>query len=601
MADVSIINEDARFTDGHIRLGVAGGDHAVAIWPLLCGMAKAKYYLLTADFLDGREAERIGLVSKAVPAGEVMSTALGVAVKLAAGPVDATRMTKRALNHWLRQALPNFEASLAYEMLNFLGPDAAEGLAGAAGEARSPAFGHERLIPVVSTATNRRAGICGSHFAVRRSKCLPQTGSGTGWAGVGGSGAERSGRVGGSSGTVGGVSNDDAANRPDVAPETTAITAGRCSGGTSLAPALWASSTWESESLDDAHRRATSVRHGNFYSRYANPTVRSFERAVAELEGAEDSLAFASGMGALASTVFALCSSGSHIVTQRQLYAGSLAFLQGPCQRFGIDVTYVDVAEPGAFAAAVVPGRTMLVLAETPSNPRLELADLDELGSIKGPFTVVDSTFATPLGQRPLDHGVDISLHSATKGIAGHNDATLGVISGEADLLGEIWAYSVLHGATPSPFDALNALRGIRTLGVRTRQQNETARSLAVTLADHPAVVAVHYPGLSEHPQHDLATKQLRQYGTVLSFEVADRDAAARAFLDSLQIARVADVARRAGDDRVPSRHVDARQPHPRRAGERPASPPGLLRVSVGLEDGGDIVADFERALSTSA
>ena len=139
MADVSIINEDARLTDGHIRLGVAGGDHAVAIWPLLCGMAKAKYYLLTADFLDGREAERIGLVSKAVPADLVLSTAMGIAEKLAAGPVDATRMTKRALNHWLRQALPNFEASLAYEMLNFLGPDAAEGLA-ALQEKRRPDF-----------------------------------------------------------------------------------------------------------------------------------------------------------------------------------------------------------------------------------------------------------------------------------------------------------------------------------------------------------------------------------------------------------------------------------------------------------------------------
>ena len=139
LADISIINEDAKLTDGHIRLGVAGGDHAVAIWPLLCGMAKAKYYLLTADFLDGREAERIGLVSKAVPADEVLPTALGVAEKLAAGPVDATRMTKRALNHWLRQALPNFEASLAYEMINFLGPDAAEGLA-ALQEKRPPHF-----------------------------------------------------------------------------------------------------------------------------------------------------------------------------------------------------------------------------------------------------------------------------------------------------------------------------------------------------------------------------------------------------------------------------------------------------------------------------
>ena len=327
--------------------------------------------------------------------------------------------------------------------------------------------------------------------------------------------------------------------RSDVAPETLAITAGRTASGSSLAPALWASSTWESDGLDDAHRRATALRHDGFYSRYSNPTVRSFEQAVAELEGAEDSLAFASGMGAIASTVFALCSSGSHIVAQRQLYAGTLAFLQGPCRRMGIEVSYVDVAEPGAFAGAVQPGRTMLVLAETPSNPLLELADLDELGSIKGPFTVVDSTFATPLGQQPLAHGVDLSLHSATKGIAGHNDATLGVISGDADLLGEIWAYSVLHGATPSPFDALNALRGLRTIGVRTRQQNDTARSLAITLADHPEVRAVHYPGLSEHPQHALATKQLRQYGTVLSFEVADRDTAS-AVLDRLRVARVA-------------------------------------------------------------
>jgi cystathionine beta-lyase/cystathionine gamma-synthase len=157
----------------------------------------------------------------------------------------------------------------------------------------------------------------------------------------------------------------------------------------------------------------------------------------------------------------------------------------------------------------------------------------------------------------------------------------------------------VLHGATPSPFDALNALRGIRTLGVRTRQQNETARSLAVTLVDHPAVVAVHYPGLSEHPQHDLATKQLRQYGTVLSFEVADRDAAAR-FLDSLQIARVATSL--GGPETIvchpaTSTHASLTPDEQARTGVTA----GLLRVSVGLEDGGDIVADFERALSTSA
>jgi enoyl-CoA hydratase len=139
LADISIIDEECRLTDGHIRLGVAAGDHAVAIWPLLCGMAKAKYYLLTSDFLDGREAERIGLVSKAVPAAEVLPAALAIAERLALGPREATLLTKRALNHWLRQALPNFEASLAYEMLTFLGPDAAEGLA-ALRQRRRPEF-----------------------------------------------------------------------------------------------------------------------------------------------------------------------------------------------------------------------------------------------------------------------------------------------------------------------------------------------------------------------------------------------------------------------------------------------------------------------------
>jgi len=139
LADISIIDQDAKLTDGHLRIGVAAGDHAVAIWPLLCGLAKAKYYLLTSDFIDGREAERIGLVSKAVSADQVLPEALAIAERLALGPRHATLLTKRALNHWLRQALPNFEASLAYEMLNFLGPDSAEGVA-ALRERRPPEF-----------------------------------------------------------------------------------------------------------------------------------------------------------------------------------------------------------------------------------------------------------------------------------------------------------------------------------------------------------------------------------------------------------------------------------------------------------------------------
>lgn len=348
--------------------------------------------------------------------------------------------------------------------------------------------------------------------------------------------------------------------------------------------------------MDDAHRRATALRADQFYGRYANPTVRSFEDAIARLEGAEDAMAFGSGMGAIASTVLALCSSGDHIVAARQLYAGTLAFLEGPCARFGIDITFVDATVPGAFAGAVEQGRTTLVLAETPSNPRLELCDLDELGSIVGPFTVVDSTFATPLGQQPLAHGVDLTLHSATKGIAGHNDATLGVIAGEKELIDAIWGYSVLHGAMASPFDALNALRGVRTLAVRTAQQSASAQRLAEWLDAHAAVDRVFYPGLASHPQHDLAKRQMLQFGTVLAFELAGGRDAAKGLLDDIEIAR------RATSLGGPETLVC----HPMTTTHASLSPAdraatgvtaGLIRVSLGLEHVDDLIADFDQAL----
>jgi cystathionine beta-lyase/cystathionine gamma-synthase len=364
-----------------------------------------------------------------------------------------------------------------------------------------------------------------------------------------------------------------------------------------LAPALWASTVWESGSMEDAHRRATGLRADEFYGRYANPTVRSFEEVVAELEAAEDAMAFGSGMGAIATTVLALCSTGDHIVAAKQLYAGTLAFLQGPCARFGIEVTLVDGTTPGAFADAVQPGRTMIVLAETPSNPRLELCDLDELGSIVGPFTVVDSTFATPLGQQPLAHGVDLVLHSATKGIAGHNDATIGVVAGEKELIDAIWGYGVLHGAMASPFDALNALRGVRTLGVRIAHQAATAQRLGEWLGQHPAVSSVHYPGLASHPQHDLAKRQMRHYGTVLAFDLAGGRETVRTLLDRIQLARRATSL--GGPETLVCHPMTTT--HASLTADEQADTgvtEGLVRVSLGLEDPGDIIADFSRALA---
>lgn len=380
-------------------------------------------------------------------------------------------------------------------------------------------------------------------------------------------------------------------------PATQAITAGRAASGRSLAPALWASTAWESEGLADARRRAMGTRIGEFYSRYGNPTVRSFEDAIAALEGAEDALAFASGMGAVSSVVLALCSAGDHIVAQRNLYAGTLAFLQGPCRRFGIETTLVDGHVPGAFAAAVRPGKTMMVLAETPSNPRLDLVDLDELGALRGPITVVDSTLATPLGQRPLDHGVHISLHSATKGIAGHNDALLGVVAGNADLIDPIWAWQSAMGAQASPFDAWNALRGIRTLGVRSRQQAETALELAAFLEGDDAIESVSYPHLPSHPQHDLAKRQMQTGGTVVAFEVAGGAEATIAFIERCRLARIA-LSLGGPETLLTHPATIAGRYTPAERAELGVTD-GLVRMSVGLEHIDDLRQDLAQALDS--
>ena len=384
---------------------------------------------------------------------------------------------------------------------------------------------------------------------------------------------------------------------PEQQPETTAITAGRDASG-ALSPTIWTSTTWQSSGLDETSKAAVSVHTTGNYARYSNPSVRDFERAIAELEGAEDALAFGSGMGAITSIILALCSTGDHIVAQSQLYGGTVAFLNGPCKRLGIDVTFVDGSKPGAFAAAVKPGKTMLVLAESPSNPQMGVVDFGELASIKGPYTVVDSTLATPLGQSPLAHGVSLVMHSATKGIAGHNDATLGVVAGEKELIDAIWSYAVLHGATASPYDAVNGLRGIRTLGVRLAHQCNSAMELATRLSTHKAISAVHYPGLSTHPQHALAAKQMRQFGSLLSFEVIGGKDAARKVVDGLKLVRPA--VSLGGPETLichpaSSTHVGVTPEDQVASGITQ----GLLRVSVGLESATDVIADFQQVLAS--
>ncbi len=380
-------------------------------------------------------------------------------------------------------------------------------------------------------------------------------------------------------------------------PETRAIRAGRGGSATALAPVLWASSTFITPTVDDAREMATSMAPERFYSRYGNPTIRDFETAIADLEGAEDARAYGSGMGAVSGVVLGLCSAGDHIVAQRQLYAGTQLLLQTACPRFGIDVTFVDGTDPGAFAAAVRPGRTVLVWAETPANPRLDLVDLDAVGAIAGPMTVVDSTFATPLAQRPLDHGVDLVVHSATKGIAGHNDATLGVVAGSSELCQWLWSFAVLHGAIASPFDALNGLRGLRTLPVRFARQCATAQALAEALEGHPGVDGVRYPGLASHPQHDLAKRQMEGAGTILTVDLAGGFDAGRRFVESVELAQMAPSL--GGPETLVTHpasttHVNLTLEEL----EANGIGPGTVRISVGLEHPEDIRADLEAALA---
>ena len=382
--------------------------------------------------------------------------------------------------------------------------------------------------------------------------------------------------------------------------ETTAISAGRDYGGASLAPPVWASSTFEVEGVDDGRRKATKIKSDRFYSRYGNPTVTAFEQAVAELEGAEAAQAFASGMSAVTTTVLALCSTGDHVVAQQALFSSTSLLFQMVCPRFGIEVTLVDVNDSQAFADAVRPGQTRLVFCETPANPGMALVDLDVIGGITGPITVCDSTFATPVVQRPLEHGVDLVLHSATKGIAGHNDATLGVIAGEKDLVQAIWGFHTINGGVASPYDAMNGLRGIRTLPVRVRQQSATAQRLAEVLEQHPAVSRVGYPGLDSHPQREIAKRQMTTGGTSLSFDLAGGEEAGRRFVEAVRLARIAPSL--GGPETLvthPASTTAANLPDEER--DEIGITDGMIRVSVGLEHTDDVVADFVQALASTA
>ncbi|KAB1159106.1 PLP-dependent transferase [Micromonospora sp. AMSO12t] len=372
------------------------------------------------------------------------------------------------------------------------------------------------------------------------------------------------------------------------------------SPGGAVSPPIVQSATFSAESDEQFAAVATETRGNAFYTRYGNPNHAQVAAVVAQLEGAEAGLVTASGMGAISTIALALLSAGDHVIVQRSTYGGTTSLVTGLLARFGVAFTQVDQTDTEAFVRALRP-QTRLVLVETPSNPLLELTDLAavvELAHANDALVAVDNTFATPVNQRPTEFGADLVWHSGTKYLGGHSDVSAGVVVGSADLVDRVWQTAIVTGSTLGPIDAWLLLRGIRTLSLRVDRHNANALALARAVEGHPAVRRVRYPGLPTHPQHELAGRQMTGFGGVLSVELRDGRAAA-GLLDGLRLAKRAASLGSVSTLVVHPRSmwagiVDAEQLAATGIGE------GLVRVSTGIEDTEDLVADFLAALDAA-
>jgi methionine-gamma-lyase len=366
-----------------------------------------------------------------------------------------------------------------------------------------------------------------------------------------------------------------------------------------VAPPIYQTAAFAFDSVEQAVARAAHLEEGYSYTRLDNPTVEALETKLALLEGAEACVAFGSGMGAISGLFLGLCGAGDHVVCADSLYGATYGLLTGPLRRWGLSVTFVDSREPGNVARAIGP-ETRLVYVESPSNPMLRLVDLEAVAQLahdRSVLVAIDNTFATSINQQPLTLGVDLVLYSATKYISGHGDTLGGAVLGKADLIRRIRLAEILAGATLSPLNAFLLLRGALTLPLRVERHNANALEVARWLQEHPRVRRVHYPGLPSHPQHDLARGQMRGFGGMISFEVEDEETARRI----INAVRLFHIALSLGDAR-------SLISQPAGMSHRALSPQaratagittGLVRLSIGLEDVEDLIADLEQALDT--
>lgn len=383
--------------------------------------------------------------------------------------------------------------------------------------------------------------------------------------------------------------------------ETRAARGGRDVGSASrpLTPPIYQTSVYVFEDMDTVEAVWEGTRPGFVYGRYGTGNHAILEDLAAALEGAEAAVACASGMGATTALLLAAFEPGDHLVAARDLYGSTAAFLAGDARRLGIDTEFVDAADPERLLAAVRPS-TRAVFVEALSNPLLRLVDLPAVApelARRGVELIVDASLASPAVLRPLAHGASVVLHSLTKFISGHGDVTGGLVLGRREPVERVRQAVIRAGTNLGPFDAWLATRGARTLAVRMERQSRTAAALASALEGHPAVARVHYPGLPSHPQHELARRLMPgPKGAMLSVDLRGGALAVERFMARTRLFEFApsfgDVASTwSYPDRTSHRRVSETDKAAMGIG------PGLVRLSVGLEDPDELRADLEQAL----
>lgn len=389
----------------------------------------------------------------------------------------------------------------------------------------------------------------------------------------------------------------------DWKPRTTLVHEGiRRSHYGEVSEAIFLTQGFVYDSAEAAEARFLEAGPDEFiYARYGNPTVRMFEERIAALEGAEDAFATASGMAAVNASLMSMLKAGDHVVSSRALFGSCLYILEEVLRRYGVEVTFVDGTDLGQWRAAVR-ADTRCVFLESVANPTLEVIDIEAVAGIAhavGAAVVVDNVFATPVFSRVLEQGADVLIYSTTKHIDGQGRALGGVVLGTTEFIRKTAEPYLKHtGAAMSPFTAWLMLKGLETLDLRVRAQAETALHLARNLEGHEKLERVLYPYLASHPQHEVARRQMGAGGTVVSLDIAGGKEAAFRFLNALEIVTISN---NLGDAKSIVTHP-ATTTHQRLSEERRAAlgiGPGLVRLSCGLEDAGDLLADLSRALAT--